>query len=297
MNTLQHIARTLLPTGLALATAAGGVMAQNTMDPLVLKVYNADANSFNVTAVLVSGKKDAVLLDSGFTQADAYRIAAMVLDSKKTLTTIYITQADPDYYFGTEVLKNIFPKANLIAAAPTVKKMQETVAGKIRFWGDRLGVNAPKNVPMPEVMAKSVIDLEGQKIEVRGLEDSLPHRSYVWIPSLKAVAGGVNVFGGLHVWTADTQTAKERADWSSKLDEMAALKPAVVIPGHMKEGERQDASQLDYTKAYLSRFEVELRRTANSQMLIAAMQAAYPNAPSGPALEIGAKVNKGEMKW
>ena len=297
MSTLQHIARTLLPTGLALAAAAGGAMAQTTGAPLALQVYNADENSFNVTAVLVSGKKDAVLLDSGFTRADAYRIAAMILDSKKTLTVIYITQADPDYYFGAEVLKNIFPEAKLIAAAPTVKKMRETVAGKIRFWGDKLGVNAPKNVPMPEVMSTSVIDLEGQKIEVRGLEGSLPHRSYVWIPSLKAVAGGVNVFGGLHAWTADTQTAKERADWSSKLDEMAALKPAVVIPGHMKAGERQNASQLDYTKAYLSRFEVELPLAANSQALVTAMQAAYPNAPSGPALEIGAKVNKGEMKW
>jgi len=297
MNTLQHIARTLLPMGLTLAAAAGGAVAQTSEAPLALQVYNADDNSFNVTSVLVSGKRDAVLLDTGFTRADAYRIAAMILDSKKTLTTIYITQADPDYYFGAELLKNIFPEAKLIAAAPTVKKMRETVAEKVRVWGNKLGANAPKNVPIPEVMATSVIDLEGQKIEVRGLEGSLPHRSYVWIPSLKAVAGGVNVFAGLHAWTADTQTPQERADWSNKLDEMAALKPAVVIPGHMKAGERQDASQIDYTKAYLSRFEVELPMAANSQALIGALQAAYPNASLGPALEIGAKVNKGEMKW
>ena len=50
--------------------------------------------------MLVSGKTDAVLIDTGFTQADAHRIAAMVLDSRKTLKTIYISQADPDFYFG-----------------------------------------------------------------------------------------------------------------------------------------------------------------------------------------------------
>ena len=81
--------------------------------PLTVQVYNADAGSFHVNAVLVAGKTDAVLLDTGFTRADALRIAAMVLDSKKTLKTIYISQADPDYYFGIEVLKQYFPDAKV----------------------------------------------------------------------------------------------------------------------------------------------------------------------------------------
>jgi hypothetical protein len=46
---------------------------------------------------------------------------------------------------------------------------------------------------------------------------------------LKAIVGGVNVFAGLHVWTADTQSVQERADWSRKLDAMAALQPATVV--------------------------------------------------------------------
>ncbi len=36
----------------------------------------------------------------------------MVLDSKKTLKTVYISQADPDYYFGVEVIKQYFPDAD-----------------------------------------------------------------------------------------------------------------------------------------------------------------------------------------
>ena len=69
--------------------------------------------------------------------------------------------------------------------------------------------------------------------------------------SFAAIAGSVNVFGGLHVWTADTQTAQERADWSRKLDAMAALQPSIVVPGHMLPGQKQDASQIAYTRAYL----------------------------------------------
>jgi len=264
---------------------------------LSLQVYNADAGSFHVSAVLVSGTTDAVLIDTGFTQADAHRIAAMVLDSRTTLKTIYISQADPDFYFGAGLLKKLFPEATLIASAPTVKKIRATLPTKLQVWGPRLGINAPTDVPVPDVITGNTIMLEGQSLEIRGLHDSLPHRSYVWIPSLKAMVGGVNAFASLHVWTADTQTAQERADWSRKLGAMAALQPTTVVPGHMLPGQKQDASQLAYTQSYLARFESELATAPNSAALIEAMKSAYPTAGLMVALEIGAKVNKGEMKW
>ena len=58
------------------------------------------------------------------------------------------------------------------------------------------------------IKGRNAIMLEEQTLEIHGLDDMLPHRSYVWIPSIQTIAGGVNVFGGLHAWTADTQTAK-----------------------------------------------------------------------------------------
>ena len=282
---------------LTLGVVANEAVAQPSPAALSLQVYNADAGSFHVNAVLVSGKTDAVLIDTGFTQADAHRVAAMVLDSRKTLKAIYISQADPDFYFGAGVLKKLFPEATLIASEPTVKKIQATLPTKLQVWGPRLGANAPTNVPVPAIMTGDTIMLEGQALEIRGLDDSLPHRSYVWIPSLKAIVGGVNVFGGLHVWTADTQTAQERADWSRKMGALAALQPATVVPGHMLPGQKQDASLLVYTQSYLTRFETELAKAPNSVALIEAMKSAYPAAGLMVALEIGAKVNKGEMKW
>jgi glyoxylase-like metal-dependent hydrolase (beta-lactamase superfamily II) len=292
---MKSLIRLVFPSILSLGIVAGDAAAQT--PPLTLQVYNADGASFHVNATLVSGKSEAVLLDTGFTRADAYRIAAMVLDSKKTLKTIYISQADPDFYFGAGVLQQIFPEARLVASAPTVKKIQATLATKLQVWGPRLGANAPQQVPIPEVMDGNTILLEGQPLEVRGLDDSLPHRSYVWIPSIKTVAGGVNVFAGLHAWTADTQSPAERADWSRKLVAMAALQPETVIPGHALPGQPRDASQIAYTQAYLAHFEGELGKAPNAAALIAAMKAAYPAAGLAVALDIGAKVNKGEMKW
>ncbi len=297
MNALKTLRRLALPLA-ALCLHLSDAGAQPAAPaPLTLQVYNADAGSFHVNAVLVAGKTDAVLLDTGFTRADALRIAAMVLDSGKALKTIYISHADPDYYFGIGVLKQYFPQAQVVATAPTLQEIKAKLAGKLQFWGPRLGANAPQGVPLPEVLGAPVIALEGEKLEVRGLDDNEPGRSYVWIPSLRTIAGGVNVFAGLHVWTADTPSAKERADWRSKLGSMAALQPVRVIPGHSRAGAPQDATQLRWTQDYLARFEAELPKAADSAALIRAMQQAYPDAGLPISLELGAKVNKGEMKW
>ncbi len=160
----------LLPlfASLALGIVGDEAAAQPAPAPLSLQVYNADGGSFHVNAVLVSGKTDAVLIDTGFTRADAYRIAAMVLDSRKTLKTIYISQADPDFYFGAGVLKQLFPEAALLASAPTVKKIQATLPTKLQVWGPRLGANAPIDVPLPAVMSGNTIALEGQTLRGHG---------------------------------------------------------------------------------------------------------------------------------
>ncbi|QZA81532.1 MBL fold metallo-hydrolase [Deefgea piscis] len=265
--------------------------------PLQLKVYNADAASFHVNSVLISGEKEAVLIDSGFTRADALRIAANVLDSGKQLTTILISQADPDYYFGVEVLKNMFPQAQVVATPAVLAKINSKLTGKVAFWGPKMGANAPQKPVLPQALQGNTLMLEGETIEIRGNTGILAHRPYVWIPSIKTIAGNIAVFGGLHVWTADTQTAAERRAWLAQLDEMAALQAVTVIPGHMQAGSVLDASQIKYTQQYLQRFETNAANAKNSGELIRSMQSAYPQAGMGMALEIGAKVNQGEMKW
>ena len=289
------LVRLVLPLALGL-TAAGQAGAQ-TAPPLTLKVYNADAGSFHVNATVVSGKSEALVIDTGFTRADALRVAALVLDSGKTLKTIFISNADPDFYFGAEVLKEIFPQAQVLATPAVREKIQAKLEGKLAFWGPKLGANAPRHPVVPEALQGKHLTVDGETVEVRGMTGELAHRPYVWIPSLKAVVGNIAVFGNLHVWTANTPKASERKVWLSQLDELLALQPAVVVPGHAAAGTALDASAIRYTHDYLVRFEQALAQAKNSAELIAALKQAYPNAGLGIALDIGAKVNKGEMKW
>ena len=272
--------------------------AAQAAEPLQLSVYQADDNSFDVTSVLVSGQHDAILIDSGFTRADAYRIAGRILDSGKQLKAIYISQADPDYYFGATTLKQIFPKAELLAAAPTLARIQANVAGKVAFWGPKMGDNAPATpLTLPHALKDSRLMLEGQSLEVRGSSGVLAHRGYVWIPSIRAIVGNVGVVSGLHVWTADTQSKPERQAWLAQLDEMEALQPKEVIPGHMAANAPTGLASIRFTRSYLQQFEQNLALSGNSGELIQRMQQAFPHAGEAMSLEIGAKVNKGEMKW
>ncbi|MFZ6779729.1 MBL fold metallo-hydrolase [Undibacterium sp. Ji83W] len=283
---------TILATTLAVTFASAEAAT-----PLQVKVYNADGNSFNVNSTLVYGEKEAMVIDAGFTRADALRIAANVLDSGKQLKTILVSQADPDYYFGVEALKEIFPQADVVATPAVLEKLTAKVAGKVAFWGPKMGANAPRTPVLPKALSGNSLTVDGQVVELRGNQGLLAHRPYFWIPSIKAIVGNIGVFGNLHVWTADTQTAAERSAWVAQLDEMAALQPKIVVPGHMKSGTAIDISAITYTKAYLLSFEKNAASTKTGAELIEAMKKAYPDAPPGLSLDIGAKVNKGEMKW
>ena len=290
------ILRFIVPA-LAIGVVASAGAAEPAPEPLTITVYNADANSFHINAVVVSGKNEAIVIDTGFTRADALRVAANALDSGKTLTTIFISNADPDFYFGTEILKQYFPDAQVLTTPAVREKIVAKMADKLEFWGPKLGSNAPGQPIVPDAMQGTTLSVDGETIEVRGTTGELAHRPYVWIPSIKTITGNIAIFGNLHVWTADTQKLSERKAWLAQLDEMEALEPAMVVPGHMMPGTELDVSAIRYTREYLQRFETEAAKAATGAELIEAMKRAYPEAGLGIALDIGAKVAKGEMKW
>jgi glyoxylase-like metal-dependent hydrolase (beta-lactamase superfamily II) len=295
MSSIKTLTRLLAPLSLMLGIVGGDAAAQSA--PLSVQVYNAGAGSFHVNAVVVGGQSEAMVIDTGFTRADALRVAADVLDSGKTLKTIFISNADPDFYFGAEVFKGLFPQAQVLTTPAVRERIQAKLAGKVAFWGPKMGANAPRHPIVPEAIGGTTLSVDGETIEVRGTTGVLAHRPYLWIPSIKAIVGNIAIFGNLHVWTADTQKAGDRQAWLAQLDEMQALKPALVVPGHMTAGTALDDSAIVYTRDYLKRFESELPKAGNAADLIATMQEAYPKAGLAVALDIGAKVNKGEMKW
>lgn len=281
-----------------LAAAAVSASALAAAAPLTLEVFNpGEAAIFPVASVLVKGAKDAVLIDAQFSRGEALKLVEQIRASGKRLTTVYVSHGDPDFYFGLDVIKAAFPAARIVATPGTVAAMQKKAAAKVAYWGPILKDNAPQGIVMPEALSGDEIVLEGETLKIAGLDGATPERSFVWIPSIKAVAGGVVLFSGLHVWTADTQTVESRKQWLATLERIAALKPVTVVPGHFQPGVAFTPASIGFTADYLRRFEAETPQAADSAALIAAMKAAYPAAGLESALQISAKVAKGEMKW
>jgi glyoxylase-like metal-dependent hydrolase (beta-lactamase superfamily II) len=267
-------------------------------EQLEYKIYRAGENGFSLASVLVMGKTDAVLIDAQFSKDDANKVVKQILKSKKELKTIYISHGDPDFYFGLPVIAKAFPKAKIYASKPTIDHIVATYQSKLETWGPKLGKNAPDFVILPEVLKGDTIKLEDKELKVVGLDSENPEKSYVWVPSIKAIFGGINLFDKEHIWMADSATQKDRLDWINVVKGMEKLNANIVIPAHSGEGSKNDKSVIEFTKNYLITYNDAVEKSKDSKELIDIMTKAYPSfAKDSISLTLGAKVSKGEMKW
>ncbi|UOA29267.1 MBL fold metallo-hydrolase [Pseudosulfitobacter sp. DSM 107133] len=296
MLTRRTVLKTTLAAGAAATMLPLPVLAQTN---LTWEFFPAGENGFLRAPVLVKGTSEAVLIDGGFTLSDGQAVADAIKATGLALTTIYVSVNDPDYYFSLAPIKAAFPDARVIAAPDTVAAIKANVAGKIEARGPQLGDNGPQSVEdvvMPEASDVSTLTVDGEEIDIVTIND-MHDRRYHWVPSLEAVFGGVLVFGGLHLWIADVPEPEDRAAWVAALDAIIARNPKIVVPGHMTDDWPTDLSGVTFSRDYLIAYEEEFAKAKDSGELIAAMKKRYPDAGLDVALEIGAKVAKGEMTW
>lgn len=263
--------------------------------PLQLDVYNPQENGlFPVSSTLVSGPKEAILFDAQFSIKDGEKLVKMIQERGKKLKAIVITSGDPDFYFGLQPLVSAFPEVKILATPHVVDHIRATKDAKLAFWGPQMKDGAPTAVTVPTITHDTRFTIDGETLELRHPND---YAAYIWIPVNRAILGGTGIASGIHVWTADTQSVKQRAAWRDTLNEMQNLKPDQVIPGHYI-GERPSGdSAIRFTHDYLQSFEKALEEKKGSTYVIQALKAAWPGLADESSLELSAKVNSGEMAW
>lgn len=254
-----------------LLAAASAAFAQ---PKLRLRVFTSAPSGFSVNSTLIYGEKDAILIDTQFVRSEAYRVAAMILESKKNLTTVYITHGHPDHYFGIAVLKQAFPNARFVALPATVNAIRNGWDGRIKNWTPEFGFNLPATGPiLPDELQGNTLTLEGQDLQViGGVTGDGPNNSYVWIPSLRAVIAGDIVFSGAHF-----NPPKMPEEWLKTLDQIAGLKPITVIPGHQSANARHDAATIAFMKAYIKDYNEALDSSKTAAEFRSKMVRKYPN--------------------
>jgi glyoxylase-like metal-dependent hydrolase (beta-lactamase superfamily II) len=258
---------------------------------LSLEVITGSPEGFLVTSTLVSGAQDAVLIDAQFTLADAKAVAARIQASHKKLTTVYVTHAHPDHYFGFPALKEAFPDAKLVALPATIAGIEKTWQDKVKQWKPLYKDGITDHPVVPEPLAGNSLELEGEKLEiVGGLQGDETDNSYVWIPSLSTVVAGDIVYDQVFPWTAET-TPEARVAWQATLDKLAALGAKAVVPGHQKAEQKQDPQNLQFTQGYLKAYDTALASSKTPEELQTKVKAQYPEAALDVILKIGSEAS------
>ena len=256
---------------------------------LELQVITGSPEGFLVNSTLITGARDAVLIDAAFTRSDARRIVAAVRASGKNLTTVYVTHDHPDHYFGLEVIKQAFPTARFVALPGAVAEIERTWQSKVAQWKPLYGDSITATPVIPTALAGNSIMLEGEKLEIVGpVQGDDVENSFVWIPSLKAVVAGDIIYSGVYVWTAETD-AGARWRWVATLDRIAALHPTVVVPGHQQQALGTTPASVAFTKEYLAAFDQALASASTPEDLQTRMKARYPSLALDIILKIGAE--------
>ena len=128
---------------------------------------------------------------------------------------------------------------------------------------------------MPEELATPVLTLEGQEFPMTGGVQGAdgPGNSFVWIPSLKAVVTGDIVFD--HVYFGVPRDAA-RENWRKTIDQIVALKPAVIVPGHEGPGATRNLQSIEFMKKYIADWDANVARSKNAAEMRANVLRQYP---------------------
>lgn len=282
----KSLALTALGAALGAALAAPGTAHAD--GKLTTTVFTGSPAGFLVDSTLVAGDHDAILIDAQFDLADAHRLVATILDSKKNLTAVYITHFHPDHYFGLAVIQQAFPKARLVALPATVDEIKKTWQDKVKQWAPLYGDLVPAQPVLPAALPGTTLTLEGQTLEIHGgVQGDAEDNSYVWIPSIHTVIAGDIIYRGVHAWTRETTPAQRKA-WRKTLDELAALRPSTVIAGHKDPRQKDDAGAIDATRAYLDAFDAAVASSKTSAEAQKKVKAKFPAAQLDIILQLGA---------
>jgi glyoxylase-like metal-dependent hydrolase (beta-lactamase superfamily II) len=213
------------------------------------------------TSTLITGSTDAVLIDAQHITADVAELAEFIGRTGKKLTTIYVTHGHADHWYGAGDLLAKFPDARVVATAPVIEYINQSVEIEAQQWAAMFGDRVAKPTAVPETLDGLTIELEEHELQIVEVGQGDIQPSTV----VHAMLG----LSGPKGW--------ER--WLQSLDAIEKLSARMIVAGHRKpESSDYEANRmLDETRAYITDFADGAQRFDNAEELVNSMKSKYPD--------------------
>jgi glyoxylase-like metal-dependent hydrolase (beta-lactamase superfamily II) len=233
-----------------------------------------------ISSTLISGERDAVLVDTPITVEQARALANWVAARGKNLTTIYATHGHGDHFFGTATVLERFPGARFVARPEVIKIMRQQASPEslATFWNPRFPGQISSQLAIAEELAGNVINLEGHDLVSvpLGFTDTAG-TTCLHVPSIGLIVAGDAAYNGVHLHLSESPDQQRRQEWIAALDKMESLKPRVVIAGHKRVGNSDGTQILGETRRYIFDFERLVIQTTTARQLYDQMLKLYPD--------------------
>src|SRR5580704_13810723 len=225
------------------------------------------------TVTLIYGDRDAVLVDTFLSVQHSKELLDWVAESGKNLTTIYVTHAHGDHFFGLKLLLDKFPNAKAIATPSVVTAIQGQIKPEYvnSFWEPRFPGQLPSQLAAPEVVKGDTFYLEGEELKVVELgHTDTSNTTALYVPSIGLVIAGDGVYNNTHLYLAECDEAAITG-WLGALDKIEALHPKAVVAGHGVLDPDSSPRHIEETRRYLRDFDASVGRTSTAMELYETM--------------------------
>src|SRR5260370_15131559 len=231
-----------------------------------------------ISANLISGQRDAVLVDALMTVEQAHALVEWVEAHGKNLTTIYVTHGHGDHFFGIGVLQNRFPNARAVATPGVVQFMRQQASPAFiaNFWRAQFPGQIPDRLVIAEELKGKVIELEGRDLVVVEVgHTDTDHTTCLHLPSVGLVVAGDVAYNDVHLHLGESN-AHTRREWIAALHTIGALHPRAVIAGHKRPGNDDSPRIIEETRQYIRAFDRLAQTTTTARELYDQMLSLYP---------------------
>ncbi len=231
-----------------------------------------------ISSTLISGKRDAVLVDTAITIDQNQKLVDWIAASGKNLTTIYATH----------------PKARFLATREVIAVMQKQASAPVvnGYWKPRFPGQIDSTLVVADELKGGVIDLEGEQLVSVSLgHTDTDNTTCLHARSIGLVVAGDSAYNDVHLHLGESN-AETRKAWIAALDTIESLKPTAVVAGHKRAGAVDTPNIIEETRKYIRDFDRIAANTQTASELYNQMLAIYPERVNPAVLWLSARAIK-----